>query len=105
MIPALPPVVEFVPEKPLDLGAARIISGYYSGDGVIAPIRDFTLQWHDGGEWKDLLAGVTSNTRPAWSARFPGVRTRRVRLQVTGTKDGISRIWEVEFYKPPPRSP
>ena len=89
----------------MDLGAARIISGYYSSDSVVAPLSDFTLQWHDGMEWKDLLASIEGNTQPAWSARFSGVRTQRLRLLVTKTKDDISRIWEVEFYKPTAESP
>ncbi len=96
----LPHVVEFTWDKPMDIGAARIVSGYYSGGGVIAPLNDFTLQWHDGTEWKEALPSVNANKNPAWSARFKGVKTQRVRLLVTKTQDDISRVWEVEFYKP-----
>ena len=101
----LPHTIEFTWDKPVYVGAARIISGYYSSGSVFAPLSDFILQWHDEKEWKDLIAGVEANTEPAWSASFSGVRTQRLRLLVTKTKDDISRIWEVEFYKQPAESP
>ena len=96
----LPHVIEFHWENPVDLGAARIISGYYTNGSVIAPLDDFKLQWHDGEAWKDLLAPVRANTQPAWAARFPGVRTQKLRVWITKTRGDISRIWEVELYKP-----
>ena len=102
---SLPHIGEFIWDKPVELGAARIISGYYSAGKVSAPLSDFTLQWHDGKKWKDLLASVEANTNPAWAARFSSVRTQRVRLLVTKTKDDISRIWEVEFYEPSAEPP
>ncbi len=67
---------------------------------VIAPIHDFTLQWHDGTQWQDTDVNVEANTDPAWAATFPPVRTQRARLIVNKTKDDISRIWEIEFYQP-----
>lgn len=97
----LPHVVELRWSQPVELGAARIISGYHSGQTVSAPIRDFTLQWLDGARWKPLTAGIRGNTSPAWADTFPPVRTRAVRLTVTGTQNDISRIWEIEFYAPP----
>ncbi len=96
----LPHVVEFSWDQPVDVGAARIVSGYHSGGNVIAPLSDFNLQWYDGTEWKEALPSVKANTNPAWSARFKGVQTKRIRLLVTKTQDDISRVWEVEFYKP-----
>ena len=49
---------------------------------------------------KDLLDPVKANTQPAWTARFPSVRTQKLRVSITKTRDDISRIWEIEFYKP-----
>ncbi len=97
---SLPHLVEFTWDKPVELGATRIISGYSSAGNVIAPLGDFSLQWHDGREWKNLLENITANSNPAWATRFSKVHTQRVRLSITRTKDDISRIWEVEFYNP-----
>jgi hypothetical protein len=97
----LPHWIEFTWDAPVRLGAARIISGYYSGGAVIEPIRDFTFQWHDGTMWKDIPgAAVKDNPSPAWTGTFDAVTTTRLRLAVTATKDDTSRIWEVEFYAP-----
>jgi len=99
---ALPHIIEFTWENPVRLGAARIISGYYANAAVIAPVQDFTLQWHDGTAWQDIPdAKVTANKNPAWSARFTPVETKRLRLIITATPGETSRIWEVEFYGPP----
>lgn len=101
----LPHVVELRWNQSLELGATRIVSGYYSAPGVSAPISDFTLEWLDGAQWKPMLPGIRGNPNPAWAATFPPVRTRAVRLTVTGTQNDISRIWEIEFYAPLPVTP
>lgn len=98
----LPHVVELRWDQPVELGAARTVSGYHTGQTVSAPIRDFSLEWFDGAVWRPMLSPVRHNTDPAWSARFPSVRTRAVRLTVTATQNDISRIWEIEFYAPSP---
>ena len=100
----LPHWIEFTWASPVRLGAARIISGYYSGGAVIAPVQDFTFQWHDGTAWKDIPGtAIKDNKLPAWSGTFNAVETTRIRLGITATKDDISRIWEVELYAPPTR--
>jgi hypothetical protein len=49
--------------------------------------------------WQDVPdTKVTANPHPDWSARFTPVETTRLRLAITATTGGISRIWEVEFY-------
>lgn len=103
---ALPHWIEFSWDEPVQLGAARIISGYYRGGGVEAPIEDFTFQWHDGARWVDVPgASAVGNAQPAWASVFERIETKRLRLAVTATKDDTSRIWEVELYGPPPDSP
>jgi hypothetical protein len=97
---ALPHMVEFRWDRPVHLGAARIISGFYTGSSVIAPIQAFSLQWHDGQDWQDIDIHVEANTSPGWAAKFPPVQTRQARVIINKTKDGISRIWEIEFYQP-----
>lgn len=100
----LPHQVEFTWPDAVTVGAARIVSGYFSGGGVVAPLNDFVLQWHDGKDWKDLTgASMKGNTDPFWSRTFEPVKTTRLRLQVTGTQNDISRIWEIEFYGAMPK--
>jgi hypothetical protein len=96
----MPHVVEFRWDRPVSLGAARIISGYRQGGRLVAPVRDFSLQWFDRGQWKDAGGNVAGNTDPGWAAKFDPVKTTRMRLVVTKTQDDVSRIWEVEFYGP-----
>jgi hypothetical protein len=101
----LPHEVEFRWERPVRIGAARIVSGFFQAGAVEAPLQDFTLQWDDAGTWRDVPgATVQGNTQPAWSARFAAVETARLRLRVTATKDNTSRLWEVELYGPQPES-
>ncbi|MEI7947653.1 MAG: FAD-dependent oxidoreductase, partial [bacterium] len=101
---ALPHIVEFSWETPVQLGAARIISGYFRNADVVSPVQDFAFQWYDGTAWQDIPeAKVTGNKNPAWSGLFTPVVTTRLRLTVTVTPGDISRIWEVELYAPPRR--
>lgn len=98
----LPHVIEFTWDQPVRLGAARIISGYYSGGVVEAPLRDFVLQWHDGAAWRDIAGTpIRANTQAAWAGTFGAIATTRLRLCITATKDATSRIWEVELFGPP----
>jgi len=95
-----PHAVEFAWNEPVTLGAARIISGYYNSS-VYGAIGDFALQWHDGAEWKDVPgATVKGNLDPYWSGTFPPVTTSKLRLWITETQIGVSRLWEVELYGP-----
>ncbi len=95
----LPHWIEFAWNAPVRIGAARIVSGYYSDGAVQAPIQDFLFQWHDGAAWKDIPGGaIRGNPLPVWSGPFDPVQTARIRLGVTATQNDISRIWEVELY-------
>jgi hypothetical protein len=98
----LPHWIEFTWDQPVRLGAARIVSGYFTGGAVVAPIRDFKFQRYDGTTWKDIPgAAVKDNKLAAWSGTFETVEIARLRLGITATQDDISRIWEVELYAPP----
>lgn len=97
----LPHEIEFAWEKPVTVGAARVISGYNQGGQVTAPLADFTLQWNLGMTWQDIPgASVQGNLDPHWSATFTPVKAAKLRLRVTKTQDDTARIWEVEFYGP-----
>ena len=97
---ALPHIIEFRWDKPVEIGAARIISGWNNGVRVLFPISDFKLQRHDGETWQDVLEAVEGNGSPAWSATFAPVKTKYLRLVITRAPHNISRVWEVEFYQP-----
>ena len=95
----LPHWIEFTWDQPVSVGAARIISGYYTGGGVTGAVEAFTLSWQDGSVWRELKT-VRGNTLPAWSGTFPAATTTKVRLGITATREDTSRIWEVELYAP-----
>ena len=97
---ALPHIIEFQWDKPVELGAARIISGWNNGIRILFPISHFKLQHYDGKTWQDVLPPVEGNGNPAWSATFAPVKTKYLRLVITQTPHNISRVWEVEFYQP-----
>lgn len=99
----LPHVIEFSWDRPVRLGAARLISGYFRENGIEAPLQDFAFEWHDGNAWKAIArADVRGNAQPDWSGTFAPIETSRVRLRITATKGETSRIWEVELYGPRP---
>jgi hypothetical protein len=97
---ALPHIVEFRWDRPVELGAVRMISGWHNGAGVHSPVRHFNLQHHNGETWQDVLPAVEGNDNPVWSATFTSVTAQHLRLVITQTPDNISRLWEVEFYRP-----
>ena len=97
----LPHAIEFAWPAPVAVGAARVVSGYATGGGLVAPLAGFALQWHDGTDWKDIPgASAVGNVDAAWSRTFAPVTASRVRLLVTDAKDSASRIWEIELYGP-----
>jgi len=97
---ALPHIVEWRWDTPVELGAVRIVSGWYNGTGVHSPISHFSLQHHDGETWQAVCPAVEANKNPAWSTTFVPVKTQQLRLVIIQAPDNISRLWEVEFYRP-----
>lgn len=97
----LPHWVELTWDEPVSIGAARVVSGYLMGGGIIAPISDFALEWHDGNGWKSIpAAAARENCDPAWNCTFEPVKTAKVRLNISKTRESVSRIWEIEIYGP-----
>ena len=96
----LPHSVVFRWERAVEIGAARIVSGFYKAGRVTTPIEAFTLEYRDGDAWRTLGPPVSQNRSIDWGGTFPGIRTDAVRLSVAKTQNNISRIWEVEFYEP-----
>ncbi|MEO1834080.1 MAG: FAD-dependent oxidoreductase [Akkermansiaceae bacterium] len=97
---AMPHILEFRWDEPVELGGARMISGRYNGARVLNPVSDFVLQHHNGETWQEVLPAVEENGNPAWSATFAPVKTKHLRLVITQTPHNISRVWEIEFYHP-----
>ncbi|MEE8452333.1 MAG: FAD-dependent oxidoreductase [Thermoguttaceae bacterium] len=97
----LPHRIEFSWPRPQTIEAARIVSGYReSGGRTVGPIEDFVVEYFEQGEWKQIPAAkTTANQNADWHAKFPAVTTDRVRVTITKTHTGVSRIWEVEFYR------
>ncbi len=96
----LPHVIEFAWEQPVEVGAARIISGRFNGSRVFDPPGDFAIEEHDGKIWRPILPAIKNNENPVWSTTFPPVKTKHIRLVITATPHNLSRVWEIEFYQP-----
>ena len=96
----LPHVIEFAWDQPVEVGAARIISGRFNGSRVFDPISHFEIQYRAGDAWQSALPAVQANESPAWSSTFDPVKTTRLRVVITKTPHNLSRVWEVEFYPP-----
>ena len=74
-----------------------------AGLGLVA----FRVQyWVDQGYWADVQGGsVTDNQLAVLTFSFPAVTTRAVRLLITATADGYSRVGELAAYTVPPPPP
>jgi len=97
---AMPHIIEFRWEKPVELGAARIISGRYNGSRILDPLGNFVIERRSGETWLAILPAVVGNDNPAWSTTFPPVETDHLRLVISAAPHNLSRVWEVEFYRP-----
>lgn len=99
---SLPHHVELTWAEPVQISAVRIVGGWNYGGRLKAPPEAFSLQYETNGQWKDVPGGkVASNRQIDWSGRFEPVVTKRLRLTVTKTVNGIARIWEWEAYNAP----
>ena len=88
-------------ERPVTIDAARVVSGFHDGGGVIAPIHHFAFERFDGENWQEIPdTRMRNNVRVDWQRRFKPVTTDRVRLRVDHTQGDVSRIWEIELYAP-----
>ncbi len=86
--------------QPVEVGAARIISGRFNGSRVFDPLGDFAIEEHDGKIWRPILPAIKNNENPVWSTTFPPVKTKHIRLVITATPHDLSRVWEIEFDQP-----
>ena len=57
--------------------------------------------YSQSGKWCDIPDSVTTkNLNVDWHCRFPPITIERLRLLVKKTQINVSRIWEIEVYKP-----
>ena len=97
----MPQHVEFRWDKPVTIGAARIVTGYLKGASAGDTIWDFAFQVPRADDWQ-LVPGANAkgNTKVDWHATFAPVTTDRIRLFITAAHADTARIWEIELYGP-----
>jgi F5/8 type C domain len=62
-------------------------------------LRDFEVQYWNGASWVTIPNGTVTNNNKVWrSFRFPNISTDKIRVLVTGTPDGWSRLTELEAW-------
>jgi hypothetical protein len=96
----MPQWVEFRWEQTQTINAARIVSGWSQSLNRTPAdvITDFIFQYEDKG-WIDIpRAKTTGNNRFDWNGTFDTVRTKAIRLNITGCGGDTARLWEVELY-------
>lgn len=103
---SMPDSVELFWDSPVEIGAARIVSGHLDSRSLPGdPIETFVLQYHDGDVYRDIEGTATDgNWNTDWRKRFDPVTTDRIRLLVTQTPGNRTRIWELEVYESAPGS-
>ena len=61
---------------------------------------DFTVEYWTGTSWQVVSGGAVAGNSLVWrSVLFPAVTTSRIRVMVSKTSDGRSRVVEVEAYE------
>jgi RHS repeat-associated protein len=62
-------------------------------------VTAFQVQYWDGNSWQTVTGGSISGNKKVWrKVRFPSLKTGKIRIYITGTIDGLSRLAEVEAY-------
>jgi hypothetical protein len=98
----LPHIAELTWDAPQTISAVRIVNGWKTGGGFNGVMEDFSLQYHNGSEWKEIPgAKIKGNNQPDWSMKFKPIKTNRLRLTITAAPQNLARIWEIEAYNPP----
>lgn len=88
--------VDLTFDKPVTVNATLIVSGQANGR---TPIRDFQLQYEKDGKLVDLpKTFVTDNDSPIVGMRFPEATSKRFRLEISQSPEGLARIWEWQLY-------
>ena len=72
---------------------------YHTEPIVPQSVRDYELSYHDGSNWKQLVA-VTGNFQRRRVHRFEPISTARLRLTFRATNGASSaRVFEIRAYK------
>ena len=96
--------------SPKWISAAKIISGWDSGGGVItSQVQGFHFEYYNGQSWEVVSDSTTNgNSETVWKGRFSAVQSAdadgdgdyEVKLVFTDTPSTIARIWEVKLFHP-----
>jgi hypothetical protein len=98
----LPHTAELTWDAPQTISAVRIVNGWKTGGGFNGVMENFALQYHSGGDWKEIPGSKTKgNNQPDWSMKFKPIKTNRLRLTITAAPQNLARIWEIETYNLP----
>ena len=64
-------------------------------------VQAFAVQYWDGTAWVTVPGGSVTGNNLVWRRfTFPAVTTDRIRIYITGSADGKSRLTEVEAFTP-----
>jgi RHS repeat-associated protein len=62
-------------------------------------LTNYAVQYWDGSAWQTISGGSVTGNNKVWRKfTFSNVTTNKIRVSITGTADGISRLAEVEAY-------
>ena len=62
-------------------------------------LRDFEVQYWNGTAWLPVPGGNVTNNNKVWRTfTFPDILTSKIRVSITGTPDGWSRLTELEAW-------
>src|SRR6185295_2053205 len=62
-------------------------------------LRNFEVQYWTGSVWATIPGATVTNNNLVWRKfTFAGISTSKIRVSITGTPDGYSRIAEIEAY-------
>jgi len=81
----------------VDRGKPTTISRVYIDEAIEARVRDFALQYKDGGTWKTVFEGKKIGSK--FEHSFPPVTARHMRLQIRDATDGPT-IHEFQLFAP-----
>ncbi|MCL2743012.1 MAG: FAD-dependent oxidoreductase [Planctomycetaceae bacterium] len=84
--------VELKWEKPQNITAFRMVSGYNGGGDITDPIEDFTVTT------ESTAFEVKGNKAIDFQRRFEPVKTQTLRIDMKKFKPPCARIWEIEVY-------
>lgn len=89
--------VDLLFDEPTTINAVVVATGQSPGK---TPIRDFHMLYEKDGRLVDLPgAEVADNESPIVALNFEDATSRRFRVAITNTPEGLARVWEIALYR------